>query len=274
MNFLQETPMIPTPLIDAATLHAHLAGTAPLVLLDCGFDLTDPAAGERAFADGHLPGAAYAHLDRDLAGARTGSNGRHPLPTREAFASTLGRWGVAPGVAVVAYDDHGGVYASRAWWMLRWAGHAKVAVLDGGWQAWERAAGAVEAGTNSVAATHFEGEAETAKRVLLAEVPALSTSLVDARDAATLSAPLALPVLLPPRPAGFAPAAIARGDANASITVAGAGFAALSPASFRWASGCRGWSTACMESCTDFRTLRDGTRSPSAGFSGSVLAYR
>lgn len=139
--------MIPTPLIDAATLRALRAGPSPLVLLDCGFDLTDPAAGERAFAAGHLPGAAHAHLDRDLSGAKAGHDGRHPLPRREAWAATLGRWGVAPGVPVVTYDDHGGVYAARAWWMLRWAGHAECAVLDGGRAAWQAAGGEIVAGT-------------------------------------------------------------------------------------------------------------------------------
>jgi thiosulfate/3-mercaptopyruvate sulfurtransferase len=141
--------MIPTPLTDAPKLQALLAGgtsPTPLVLLDCGFDLADAGAGERAFAAGHLPGAAYAHLDRDLSGRKTGLNGRHPLPERQAWAATLGRLGVAPGTAVVAYDDHGGVYAARAWWLLRWAGHDAVAVLDGGRAAWQAAGGALVAG--------------------------------------------------------------------------------------------------------------------------------
>jgi thiosulfate/3-mercaptopyruvate sulfurtransferase len=143
--------MIPTPLSDAATLRATQAATQPLVLLDCGFDLTDPGAGERAFAAGHLPGAAYAHLDRDLAGAKTGHGGRHPLPAREDWAATLGRWGVAPGVPVVTYDDHGGIYAARAWWMLCWAGHAECAVLDGGRAAWRAAGGEIVTGPQQAA---------------------------------------------------------------------------------------------------------------------------
>lgn len=133
--------MIPTPLIDAPTLRQRLAAGDPLVLLDCGFDLADAAAGARAFAAGHLPGAWHAHLDHDLSGPKNGHNGRHPLPAPEAWAATLGRWGVAPGVPVVAYDDHGGVYAARAWWLLRWAGHAECAVLDGGRAAWRAAGG-------------------------------------------------------------------------------------------------------------------------------------
>jgi thiosulfate/3-mercaptopyruvate sulfurtransferase len=138
-----------TPLIDARSLQTLLAGTAPVALLDCGFDLTDPTAGERAFAAGHLPGAAYVHLDRDLSGPKTGHDGRHPLPARSVWAATMGRLGVAPGVAVVVYDDHGGVYASRAWWMLRWAGHTEVALLDGGRGAWRAAGGALVVGDTS-----------------------------------------------------------------------------------------------------------------------------
>jgi thiosulfate/3-mercaptopyruvate sulfurtransferase len=115
-----------------------------VVLLDCGFDLVDTAAGERAHAQGHLPGAYHADLERDLSSAKTGRNGRHPLPARETFARTVARWGVKPGVAVVCYDDQGGAYAARAWWMLRWIGHDEAAVLDGGKAAWIAAGGALE----------------------------------------------------------------------------------------------------------------------------------
>ena len=131
-----------TTLINAAELMALQAAGTPLVLLDCSFDLADPEAGARAHAAGHLPGAGYAHLDRDLAGAKTGRNGRHPLPDRAAFAATAGAWGVAPGVQVVTCDAMGAPYAARAWWLLRWLGHADVAVLDGGPAAWRAAGGA------------------------------------------------------------------------------------------------------------------------------------
>ena len=119
-------------LISVDALRALMQGTEALVLLDCGFDLADTAAGARAHAQGHVPGAFHADLDRDLSSAKTGRNGRHPLPTREAFAATVARWGVKPGVAVVCYDDQGGAYAARAWWMLRWIGHDHAAVLVGG----------------------------------------------------------------------------------------------------------------------------------------------
>jgi thiosulfate/3-mercaptopyruvate sulfurtransferase len=124
-------------LIDTAALQALMTNGAPVVLLDCGFDVTDPTAGERAYAAGHISGAIYAHLDRDLAGAKTGHNGRHPLPDRAAFAAAAGRWGITPDMQVVAYDAQGGPYAARAWWLLRWLGHQAVAVLDGGAAAWQ-----------------------------------------------------------------------------------------------------------------------------------------
>ena len=132
---------LPSTLIDATALQALQAGPGPARLVDCGFDLVDTTLGERDFAAGHLPGAVYAHLDRDLSGAKTGRNGRHPLPAREAFAATLGRLGIGPDTPVVAYDRQGGPYAARLWWMLRWMGHAQVAVLDGGTKAWLAAGG-------------------------------------------------------------------------------------------------------------------------------------
>jgi len=138
-----------TPLVSPEHLRAALAAGATPLIVDCGFDLADTGAGERAFAEGHLPGAVHAHLDRDLAGVKTGRNGRHPLPARGEWAETLARLGVTPGRAVVAYDAQGGMYAARAWWMLRWAGHAAASVLDGGLQAWKAAGGALEAGASA-----------------------------------------------------------------------------------------------------------------------------
>ncbi|MGM9490034.1 sulfurtransferase [Ideonella sp. YS5] len=139
-----------TPLISADDLLARHGTPGWPVVLDCSFDLADVNAGEAAFAARHLPEARYAHLDRDLCGQKTTrgpvDGGRHPLPTREAFAATLARWGVHASTPVVAYDAQGGPYAARAWWLLRWMGHAEVAVLDGGLAAWQSAGGPLEEG--------------------------------------------------------------------------------------------------------------------------------
>ena len=135
-----------TPLVSPEDLQAALAAGATPLIIDCSFDLADVGAGERAFAAGHLPGAVHAHLDRDLAGAKTGRNGRHPLPPVADWTATLARLGVTPGRAVVLYDAQGGMYAARAWWMLRWVGHAEASVLDGGLPAWKAVGGVVEAG--------------------------------------------------------------------------------------------------------------------------------
>ncbi|HXZ10370.1 MAG TPA: sulfurtransferase [Paraburkholderia sp.] len=129
-----------TTLISAANLAERLAAAPGSVLVfDCRFDLADPAAGEKAYADGHIPGAHYLHLDRDLSGPKSGTNGRHPLPDRAKLVETLAGFGLQQGQQVVAYDAQGGSYAARLWWLLRWLGHDSVAVLDGGLQAWEAA---------------------------------------------------------------------------------------------------------------------------------------
>jgi thiosulfate/3-mercaptopyruvate sulfurtransferase len=136
-------------LITVAELAQRLQGGAAVVLLDCSFELSDPEAGERAWRAGHLPGALYVHLDRDLAGPKHDSagrfRGRHPLPEREAFARRLGELGITPPSTVVCYDAQGGPYASRAWWLLRWMGHSDVTVLDGGTAAWRATGGAITA---------------------------------------------------------------------------------------------------------------------------------
>jgi thiosulfate/3-mercaptopyruvate sulfurtransferase len=137
-------------LIPADALAALVARTPKPVLVDTSFDLADTSAGERRYRESHLPGAHYLHLDRDLSGAKTGRNGRHPLPDRAAFARTVGALGIGPDTQVVAIDAHGGVYAARLWWLLRWLGHARVAVLDGGIDAWQRAGGALVAGADDV----------------------------------------------------------------------------------------------------------------------------
>ncbi len=124
-------------LITVDDLAAALAGAQPPLVLDCSFELTNLGAGRQAYAAGHIPGARYVHLEHALSSAKTGLNGRHPLPTREAFAQTMAALGVGDDSQVVAYDNASGMYAARLWWMLRWAGHRAVAVLDGGIAAWK-----------------------------------------------------------------------------------------------------------------------------------------
>lgn len=126
-------------LISAPQLAAAQQAHTPLLVLDCSFELTDHDAGRKAYAAGHVPGAHYLHLEHALSAEKTGKNGRHPLPSREAFAATLAALGLNDGMQVVAYDNAGGMYAARLWWMLRWAGHRSVAVLDGGLAAWKAA---------------------------------------------------------------------------------------------------------------------------------------
>lgn len=124
-------------LIGARQLHDNL--TAPdWVIVDCRFDLAHAAAGEGSFAAGHIPGAVYAHLDRDLSSPITPSSGRHPLPEPAALVRTFSGWGIDATTQVVAYDQDSGAFAARLWWLLRWLGHDRVAVLDGGWADWLR----------------------------------------------------------------------------------------------------------------------------------------
>ena len=134
-----------TTLIDAATLR-ELVGKPDIAIVDCRFDLMNPEAGRRAYLEGHIPGARYADLNRDLSAPITPSSGRHPLPAAADFAATLDRLGIGRATQVVAYDDASGAFAARAWWLLRWVGHQAVAVLDGGIRAWSGSGGALQSG--------------------------------------------------------------------------------------------------------------------------------
>jgi len=128
-----------TTLIEPSEL-APYTDDANWAVLDCRFDLSRPDWSTASYAEGHVPNAIYAHLDRDLSSSITLTSGRHPLPQKEAFAATLGRWGIDANVQVIAYDQGNGAYAARLWWLLRWVGHARVAVLNGGFAAWQQAA--------------------------------------------------------------------------------------------------------------------------------------
>ena len=135
-----------TTLISAEQLQSLTVGGAPLMVFDCSFELMKPEAGDQQFRDAHIPGAVRADLDRHLsaaAGAPSASGGRHPLPTREHFAAWLGSVGFHNQMQAVVYDRQGANYCGRLWWMLKWAGHEDVAVLDGALEAWYAAGGGV-----------------------------------------------------------------------------------------------------------------------------------
>jgi len=178
-----------TTLIDADTLAAHLRDPK-WVVLDCRHDLLDPAFGRDAFAAGHLPGAQFASIDDDLSGPKTGAGstfrGRHPLPERAALIEALRRFGIDGDSQVVAYDAHGGMYAARLWWLLRWIGHQAVAVLDGGLPAWQAAGQPVTAELAPPRAAGTIGERPSLTRMVSVDdvVANLSTqafTVVDAR---------------------------------------------------------------------------------------------
>ncbi|MGE0451702.1 MAG: sulfurtransferase [Vicinamibacterales bacterium] len=173
-----------TTLIDTEAL-ASLLPDPRVVVVDCRFDLADPAAGERAYAAGHIPGAVYAHLDRDLSGARTATTGRHPLPAPDVLLETLRRLGIGPASQVIVYDQDSGGFASRLWWLLKWMGHPAVAVLDGGWTQWVREGRATRTGHETRERGAFDGRPAQDHLASAAEVAAVSGKagwlVVDAR---------------------------------------------------------------------------------------------
>ncbi|ASC89692.1 MULTISPECIES: sulfurtransferase [Alcaligenes] len=132
-------------LISAEQVQANLNNSEWLIL-DVRHDLADHQAGRRAYEQGHIPGAVFLDHELDLAAPKTGLNGRHPLPSRQELAQLLQKNGLRDGMQVVVYDAQGSLFASHMWWMLRWLGHPQVAILDGGWQAWQQLGGAEESG--------------------------------------------------------------------------------------------------------------------------------
>src|ERR1044072_6106937 len=157
---------MPSPLISAEQLKALIDAKARLMVFDCSFDLMDPTSGEKQYLQSHIPGAVYAHLDHALSEqpqpdadgnlhphAGTASGGRHPLPRREKFAMWLSGVGFANDMQAVVYDRNAANYCGRLWWMLKWAGHDAVAVLDGGLQAWQAAGFPVNSG---IEPSHFQ----------------------------------------------------------------------------------------------------------------------
>lgn len=175
---------MPTTLVDTATLAAHL-DDPHWIVVDCRFILTDPDAGRRSYAVGHIPGARYAHLDADLAGPITATSGRHPLPDVDTLARKLGAWGIGNDTQVVVYDDSFGSIAARLWWLLRWLGHEQVALLDGGIPKWKREGRAITDQVVTVTPTRFVPRVNDALRVDAAVVERIGTQpgsrLIDVR---------------------------------------------------------------------------------------------
>lgn len=175
-----------TTLIDVRALSSQL-GRDDFVIFDCRFDLANVHWGEAQFAEAHLPGAQYLHLDRDLSGPMTPESGRHPLPDPEAFARRLGALGVDPDCQVVAYDQGNGGHAARLWWLARWVGLTRVAVLDGGFAAWRAAGLPLETDARTRAPRTFDPRVKADAWLTSAQVDALrarpGSLLVDARGA-------------------------------------------------------------------------------------------
>lgn len=180
--------MHPTSLVDPALLASRLTDPGWAVI-DCRFELSRPAWGRTAYAEGHVPGALYAHLDEDLSAPRTPGSGRHPLPDPATLAETFGRFGIDESVQVIAYDQGPGAYAARLWWLLRWLGHRRVAVLDGGLAAWQQAGLPLSASPAARPARRFVARAGAAwidSRELSQALPQIASGsrmLVDARGA-------------------------------------------------------------------------------------------
>ena len=185
-----------TTLISVAQLQTLLAGEQACMVFDCSFELMEPGAGEQQYQQLHIAGAVRADLDRDLSAAKgasdAASGGRHPLPSREAFAAWLRSIGFESNMQAVVYDRQGCNYCGRLWWMLKWAGHEAVAVLDGGLQAWQAAGGACRSGTQPQTGTGSSGSPfalSPAKAVLVntqtvaANLGRPIQNLIDARGA-------------------------------------------------------------------------------------------
>ncbi len=164
-----------TTLLSTHDLGNHLA-EPNWVVFDCRFYIADPQQGEREYLQTHIPGAVYVYVNRDLSSpAIAGKTGRHPLPTVETAAETFSRLGIGEGIQVVAYDNAGGaIAAARLWWMLRWLGHMEVAVLNGGWELWQKEGRLVRSGAESNPRRTFIPKPRPALQVSIEQVAGLA----------------------------------------------------------------------------------------------------
>jgi len=171
-------------LISTTELAAKI-GDSRCVIFDCRHDLFDAGKGERWYREGHVPGAIYANLDADLSGEKTGTNGRHPLPSPAAFIAFLARNGVTNTSKIIAYDDVGGQFASRLWWLARWIGLTDVSLLDGGIAKWIADGHALSRDVPVPKPAALRGHADPLMAVNADEVEAslkmASKTLIDAR---------------------------------------------------------------------------------------------
>lgn len=179
--------MAHTTLIDVQTLRAHLED-ARFVIIDCRHALVDFSLGRKLYDEAHIPGAFFAAVETDLAGAHTGTNGRHPLPDPQTFATFLQSLGVNDDTQIVAYDAGGDMFAARFWFLARWIGHEAVAVLDGGIAAWTSAGLPTTAATPSPRASGslhvaLHPEMVVDANFVLAHLQSDSMRLIDARAA-------------------------------------------------------------------------------------------
>lgn len=174
-----------TILISVETLAQHL-NDSQWIICDCRHDLVDTEAGRRANRESHIPGARFVHLDEDLSAPKTGRNGRHPLPDPDKLTQRLGALGIDGAKQVIAYDASGGCYAARLWWILRWLGHEAAAVLDGGWDAWLKAAHPITDRLPVIKAARFtmrvRNEAALDAGSILADLGKPGPLLLDARS--------------------------------------------------------------------------------------------
>lgn len=154
-------------------------------LIDCRFELARPDAGEQAYRAQHIPGALYAHLDRDLSGPITPSSGRHPLPDPATLIARFSTWGIGPATQVVCCDEQANAIAGRLWWLLRWLGHGAVAVLDGGLKRWRAEGRPLESDIPQVAPMRFTGTADAHAVIdsasLAAQLASPDARLIDVR---------------------------------------------------------------------------------------------
>ena len=172
-------------LISAAELRNRLGDNA-LKIYDCRFSLFDKGKGHSAYLSGHIPGASYVHLENDLSGPITSRTGRHPIPKFDLFIERLGALGVEHGSRVVIYDEGPSAQAARFWWLLRWVGHDNVAVLDGGFRAWETVGGTITQGIEAYPPGAYTAQVGSFEPVEANDVAeALSTKsglVIDARE--------------------------------------------------------------------------------------------